>query len=100
MAFERIAEQRIRQAMNDGEFDALPNAGRLIDFLVAAVPPAAAVLATVTSLVNLWLAARIVNFSGLLKRPWPQRSRLEAFPPFASKTQTWGTRAPGQVVAR
>ena len=55
------------------------NAGRLINFLVAAVPPAAAVLATVTSLVNLWLAARIVNFSGLLKRPWPQISAM-SFP--------------------
>jgi DnaJ-like protein len=31
VAFERIAEQRIRQAMNEGEFDALPNAGRPID---------------------------------------------------------------------
>jgi DnaJ homologue, subfamily C, member 28, conserved domain len=31
VAFERIAEQRIRQAMKDGEFDGLPNAGRPID---------------------------------------------------------------------
>jgi hypothetical protein len=55
------------------------NIDRLIDFLVVAVPPAAAVVATVTSLVNLWLAARIVKFSGLLKRPWPQLSAM-AFP--------------------
>jgi hypothetical protein len=48
------------------------NTGRLIDFLVAAVPPAAAVLATVTNVLNLWLAARVVKYSGLLKRPWPQ----------------------------
>ena len=47
------------------------NAGRLVDFLVAAIPPAAAVLATITNVLNLWLAARIVKFSGLLKRPWP-----------------------------
>jgi len=47
------------------------NAGRLVDFLVAAIPPAAGVLATVTNVLNLWLAARIVKFSGLLKRPWP-----------------------------
>jgi hypothetical protein len=47
------------------------NASRLIDFLVAAIPPAAAVLATITNVFNLWLAARIVKFSGLLKRPWP-----------------------------
>jgi hypothetical protein len=47
------------------------NATRLIDFLVTAIPPAAAVLATITNVFNLWLAARIVKFSGLLKRPWP-----------------------------
>ncbi len=49
----------------------MSNASRLIDFLVAAIPPAAAVLATITNVLNLWLAARIVKFSGLLKRPWP-----------------------------
>jgi hypothetical protein len=53
------------------------NPERLIDFLVAAIPPAAAVLATITSLVNLWLAARIVKFSNLLKRPWPQLSAMD-----------------------
>ena len=47
------------------------NAGRLVDFLVAAIPPAAAVLATITNVLNLWLAACIVKFSGRLKRPWP-----------------------------
>jgi hypothetical protein len=47
------------------------NADRLLDFLVAAIPPAAAVLATITNALNLWLAAAIVKFSGLLKRPWP-----------------------------
>jgi hypothetical protein len=55
------------------------NVDRLVDFLVVAVPPAAAVVATVTGLLNLWLAARIVKFSGLLKRPWPQLSAM-AFP--------------------
>jgi hypothetical protein len=48
------------------------NSGRLLDFLVVAVPPAGAVIATITNLLNLWLAARIVKFSGRLKRPWPQ----------------------------
>lgn len=52
------------------------NADRLVDFLVAAIPPAAAVLATITNVLNLWLAARIVKFSGLLKRPWPQLSAM------------------------
>jgi len=52
------------------------NAGRLIDFLVSAIPPAAAVLATITNVLNLWLAAAIVKFSGLLKRPWPPLSAI------------------------
>ena len=44
---------------------------RLIEFLVEAIPPAAALIATLTSLFNLWLAGRIVKFSGRLARPWP-----------------------------
>ncbi len=55
-------------------------ADRLIEFLVSAIPLAAAVLATITNLFNLWLAARIVKFSGRLTRPWPQLSDLR-FPP-------------------
>jgi hypothetical protein len=47
------------------------NAGRLIDFLVVAIPPAAAVLATITNVLNLWLAGITVKFSGRLARPWP-----------------------------
>jgi hypothetical protein len=52
------------------------NPDRLILFLVAAIPPAAAVLATITNVLNLWLAARVVKFSGLLKRPWPELSAM------------------------
>lgn len=48
----------------------------LIDVLVVAVPPAAAVFSTVTSLFNLWLAARIVKISGRLARPWPDLAAL------------------------
>jgi hypothetical protein len=53
------------------------NPDRLINFLVMAIPPAAAVLATVTNVFNLWLAAKIVKFSGRLRRPWPNLSSLE-----------------------
>ncbi|MGB8575806.1 MAG: DUF2232 domain-containing protein [Pseudolabrys sp.] len=56
------------------------NADHLIEFLVIAIPPAAAVLATIANLLNLWLAARIVKFSGRLSRPWPQLSAM-TFPP-------------------
>lgn len=56
------------------------NASRLLDFLVEMIPLAAAVLATITNLVNLWLAARVVKFSGRLARPWPQLPAM-TFPP-------------------
>jgi hypothetical protein len=52
----------------------------LLDFLVAALPPAATVLATVTGVFNLWLAGRIVALSGRLTRPWPQISAM-SLPP-------------------
>lgn len=55
------------------------NVEHLLDFLVVIVPPAAAVLATVTNLVNLWLAARAVKVSSRLVRPWPQISAM-SFP--------------------
>jgi hypothetical protein len=48
----------------------------LIDVLVVAVPPAAAVFSTITNLVNLWLAARVVSISGRLTRPWPELAAL------------------------
>ena len=59
------------------------NARRLVDFLVEIIPPAAAGIATVTNLFNLWLAARVVRFSGRLSRPWPDLSAM-TFPPMVS----------------
>ena len=61
------------------------NAVDLVNFLVMAIPPAAAVLATVTNVVNLWIAARVVKFSGRLTRPWPQLSEM-TFPPMFGAT--------------
>jgi hypothetical protein len=55
----------------------------LIDVLVVAVPPAAAIFSTITSLFNLWLAARVVKISGRLKRPWPDLAAL-VLPPSSS----------------
>ena len=55
----------------------------LIDVLVVAVPPAAAIFSTITSVFNLWLAARVVKISGRLKRPWPDLAAL-ALPPSSS----------------
>jgi hypothetical protein len=59
------------------------DAGRVMDFLVAAFPPIASVVAMITSLVNLWLAARIAKVSGRLRRPWPDLAAI-GFPPLAS----------------
>ena len=55
---------------------------RLIDILVAVLPPAAAVLATVTNVINLWLAERIVKVSGRLRRP-PSDLPSMQFPVYA-----------------
>jgi hypothetical protein len=49
---------------------------RLIDLLVMMLPPAAAVITTLTALLNLWLAARIVRVSGRLARPWPDLTAM------------------------
>src|SRR6202142_3110806 len=73
----RNALTHILRVDTDGPADApltmpgVSNTGRLVDFLVTAIPPAAAVLATITNVLNLWLCGGIVKFSGRLKRPWP-----------------------------
>jgi hypothetical protein len=59
-----------------------PDFERLINIMVVALPPAAAVLATLLNVFNLWLAARIVSLSGRLRRPWPEVPAL-ALPPVA-----------------
>ena len=55
----------------------------VIRLLAIIFPPTAAVLATVSNLVHLWLAARIVKVSGRLKRPWPDLAAI-TFPPLVS----------------
>jgi hypothetical protein len=57
---------------------------RLVEFLVLVVPPAAAIVATVTGIINLWLAGRIVKFSGRLRRPWPDLPAMEFPRPVAA----------------
>jgi hypothetical protein len=46
------------------------------EVLALVLPPAAAALTTMTELLNLWLAGRIVRISGRLRRPWPDFSAL------------------------
>jgi hypothetical protein len=59
-----------------------PDMNRIVDFLVVALPPAAAVLTTLTSALNLWLASRVVTVSGRMRRPPPDLSAM-VFPPYA-----------------
>jgi hypothetical protein len=70
---------RVDSAESAGAPPTLPgisNVERLLDFLAAALPLAGAVLATITNVLNLWLAGRIVKFSGRLTRPWPDLAAM------------------------
>jgi hypothetical protein len=71
--------ERILQFRTDNPGTATANQTQMLDFLVAVIPSAAGVLATATNVLNLWLAARIVKFSGRLQRPWPELPAL-SFP--------------------
>jgi hypothetical protein len=64
------------------QFPGVQEPARLIDILVLIVPPLKAIALTITTLINLWLAALVVRFSGRLKRPWPQIAQM-TFPSFA-----------------
>ena len=64
--------ERVVQFRPDTSTTEKTNQTQLIEFMVAVLPSAAGVLATVTNVLNLWLAARIVKFSGRLQRPWPE----------------------------
>jgi hypothetical protein len=63
----------------------VPDANSVIEFFAIAIPPAAAVLMTITFAFNLWLAGRIVKVSGRLRRPWPDISAV-TLPPYTSAT--------------
>lgn len=54
-----------------------PDTARLIDLLVAVMPPAAAIITMVTQIGNLWLAAHAARISGRLMRPWPDLAAIE-----------------------
>jgi hypothetical protein len=58
------------------------DAARLIDIMVMFVPGAAAASFTLSTVLNLWLAGRIVKISGRLQRPWPRLPDMR-FPLFA-----------------
>jgi hypothetical protein len=56
--------------------------GTMVEVLMAVLPPTAALLTTLTTTANLWLAMRIVAVSGRLRRPVPDLSAMR-FPAYA-----------------
>jgi hypothetical protein len=60
----------------------LTELNRRSDILVAARPGAASVLNTLTLVINVWLAVKVVNISGRLRRPLPDIAEMQ-FPAFA-----------------
>jgi hypothetical protein len=61
----------------------IQDSDRLTELAVTALPPAAAVIAAIAQIGNLWLAGRIVKVSGRLGRPWPDLNAL-SLPPLAA----------------
>ena len=59
-----------------------PDAGRVADLMLALLPPTAAVFTTATTMLNLWLASRVVRISGRLNRPPSDLSAMR-FPVYA-----------------
>ena len=60
----------------------IADADRVIEMLVSVLPGAAAVIAAIALMGNLWLAGQVVRLSGRLRRPWPDLNAL-SFPPLA-----------------
>lgn len=76
-AFDRLLDSGDNAGETPLLLPGFSDAQEQLDFLVAVVPPVAAVVSTVTSLTNLWLAAKVVKVSGRLKRPWPDLKAME-----------------------
>jgi hypothetical protein len=68
--------ERALKAQGQTDLPGRADTKSVIDIVVVALPPAAAVLLTILNTFNLWLAARIVNVSGRLRRPWPDLSAM------------------------
>ncbi|HWL31443.1 MAG TPA: DUF2232 domain-containing protein [Xanthobacteraceae bacterium] len=82
-ALHRSIERVVRiQGAASGSDGAPALSERVLDIMVTILPVAAAVLSTLTSIVNLGLAARIVKISGRLPRPWPDIAAMR-FPSYA-----------------
>ncbi|HEV3371338.1 MAG TPA: DUF2232 domain-containing protein [Xanthobacteraceae bacterium] len=76
-----MLDTRLDQVVGE-ELDNPDDIARLVDLMVMFVPAAAAVSFTLSTIVNLWLAGRIVKISGRLPRPWPRLADMR-FPSLA-----------------
>lgn len=96
----RAIETVLRQQMRVPADQPLELSGLADPRLLALVlPPAAAALTTMTQLLNLWLAGRIVLISGRLRRPWPEFAalRFPAATPIALAAAFAGSFLPGTI---
>jgi hypothetical protein len=81
----------------DGAPASSPEIGEFVAFLTVWIPRIAAIPTILASLLNVWLAGRVVEASGRLKRPWPDLSSI-TFPswvPLLLAMAIGGTFAPG-----
>jgi hypothetical protein len=97
-AFERVLRAQTGTAADKPlELPGTQDSGAVLDLLTVVMPPAAAVVTMITSLGNLWLAARIARASSRLARPWPDLGamRFPAQAPLLLAAAIAGTFLPG-----
>lgn len=81
-AFERFLRlQAGLSAQQPLQIPGVSDPDRFLDLMVLIIPPAAATTSAATNLLNLWLAGRVVQVSGRLKRPWPSLASVRLPPP-------------------
>jgi hypothetical protein len=68
------------RVLASNDVSASPDVELLVDAIVGFVPMAAAMMATLTYPLNLWLAGKVAATSGRLSRPWPDLKAI-ALPP-------------------
>jgi hypothetical protein len=80
---ERVMRMQMRTPANAPlQLPGRADINRVVDILLLIIPPVAAMFATITNTLNLWLAGRVVRLSGRLRRPWPDLSGM-TFPRYA-----------------
>jgi hypothetical protein len=80
-ALHAMLDSRLEEVVGD-ELNNPDDVARLVDLMVMFVPAVAAVSFTLSTILNIWLAGRIVKISGRLPRPWPRLADMR-FPSLA-----------------